>query len=528
MFAVGDVLDATYRIERLLGKGGMAYVYVVSHVRLPRRFALKVITAPIAQGSEYVMRFRREAEILAELEHPNLVTVNDWNTTPDGKPYLVMELLSGEDLAQCIHRTGALPAKIAISIFMQVAEALQVAHARNIVHRDLKPGNIFLCKNGPTPYFTKVLDFGIAKSANHGGGAVTENLVLMGTPAYMAPEQAQGNIALIDARTDQFALGLVLYEMLSGRSAFFRRGEAPMVTLFRVISEDPEPLADERMQRVIMRALRKEPAERYPTLAEFVEAVLDCAPEPIELPERTDRSEPPVDDTLEPAVKPPSAPSLHKAVLSNITQPGAEILPHNKPRRTRRQRVALVSSTLLVAGLVLSQALPRRPLPEPGAGTTDLGAAGASLVPHPLAAGRIAVFSTIAGMQERKGPEPVPATVSKPPVVAEPETPPGKIAVPGEGKVRPRRPALPVHVEPVLIGIKPESALGKFILHCVSDTFGPSPRRYSGLLIQLRRTERLKVVSRLPAERSLQLEECLSGLLAMEIPKKADIRFEAK
>jgi eukaryotic-like serine/threonine-protein kinase len=175
MFPVGHVLDATYRIERLLGKGGMAYVYAVSHVRLPRRFALKVITAPIAQGSEYVMRFRREAEILAELEHPNLVAVNDWNITPDGKPYLVMELLSGEDLAQCLHRTGALPTKVALSIFSQVAEALQVAHARSIVHRDLKPANIFLCKNGVVPYFAKVLDFGIAKSAQHAGGAVTEN-----------------------------------------------------------------------------------------------------------------------------------------------------------------------------------------------------------------------------------------------------------------------------------------------------------------------------------------------------------------
>ena len=100
MFPVGHVLDETYRIERLIGRGGMACVYAVSHIRLPRRFALKVITSSIAQGSEYVMRFRREAEILAELEHPNLVTVNDWNVTPSGQPYLVMELLSGEDLAQ--------------------------------------------------------------------------------------------------------------------------------------------------------------------------------------------------------------------------------------------------------------------------------------------------------------------------------------------------------------------------------------------------------------------------------------------
>lgn len=137
MFATGHILNDTYRIERLLGRGGMACVFVVAHVRLPRRFALKVITAPTAQGSDFSLRFRREAEILAGLDHPNLVNVIDWNTTPEGLPYLVMELLSGEDLAQCLGRTGALPVKVALSIFVQVAEALQVAHAQGIIHREL-------------------------------------------------------------------------------------------------------------------------------------------------------------------------------------------------------------------------------------------------------------------------------------------------------------------------------------------------------------------------------------------------------
>ena len=538
MFPVGHVLDETYRIERLIGRGGMACVYAVSHVRLPRRFALKVITASIAQGSEYVMRFRREAEILAELEHPNLVTVNDWNVTPSGQPYLVMELPSGEDLAQCLYRTGALPTKIALSIFAQVAEALQVAHARGIVHRDLKPANIFLCKNGVIPYFAKVLDFGIAKSAQHAGGPVTENLVLMGTPAYMAPEQAEGNVAVIDARTDQFALALVLYEMLSGRPAFYRRGESSMLTIYRVISEDPEPLADERMNRVLMRALRKEAAERYPSVAAFVNAVLDCSPEPLELPERTSpvAASPEVSQSAEcdaaaaadPSTttpKRPSAPSIPKAVLSNITQPGAEILPRKRQRRTLFQGLVLCCGTLLILGVALLELLSRRTLVRAATdvverreeGTVD---AGVDAPQPPVDPSESVVMESTHG----EPPESVAQLVK-----SQPETkPPRKSARGGEEKQKLSRSAAPVHFLPVLSGVDVKKPVGRFIYSCVADTQWTSPRNMRGLLIQLRRTERLKVVSYLPENRSFQLEECLSGLTGPDVPKSVDIHFEAK
>lgn len=563
MFPVGHVLGETYRIERLLGKGGMACVYVVSHVRLPRRFALKVITAPAAQGSEYVLRFRREAEILAELEHPNLVTVNDWNVTPDGKPYLVMELLNGEDLAQCLSRTGALPQCVALSIFAQVCEALQVAHARNIVHRDLKPANIFLCKNGMNLYFAKVLDFGIAKSAQHAGGAVTEQLVLMGTPAYMAPEQAQGNVAVIDARTDQFAMALVLYEMLTGRSAFYRRGEAPMLTIYRVITEDPEPLADAQLNRAVMRALRKNPDERYPSLSEFVSAVLSCTPEPIELPEKTDRiaSEPAIapehrakpsgaaplvapemfDPELDVTAPVPlqsgaelrgpllSEAPLPKAVCSSITQPGVELVPHRRLRRSLRQRLLIAgisSSTLLVVGLFLlsgvAQRVPRRPLTvaSESSGPTEEPADTASRPPHSPAA-------SLASQPE------TPAPAARPPAAEPPQAPLERpIPLPPSGKqpVRPRpiRRSLPSHVQPMLSGVEPESPAGKQILSCIQTVFGPNPRRANGLLIRLYRTDQLKVGSPLPPERSLQLEECLSGLAAPDTPSQAVISFQAR
>jgi serine/threonine protein kinase len=262
----------------------MATVFEASHVRLPRRVALKVITAEQCDSREFLLRFRREAETLAKLDHPNLVSVFDWNVTESGQPYLVMELLSGEDLSQLLRRVGALPPPMAIHLFAQIAAALEVAHSHGIVHRDIKPSNVFLCQTGPVADFAKVLDFGIAKQILEPCSLMTSDRSLIGTPAYMAPEQARGDNLLVDARTDQFALGLVLYEMLSGSPAFYRRDEPPMVTLFRVLSEDPPPLSDQAMYQVILRALSKDPAHRYPELADFVAAVVSCCQEPLGLP----------------------------------------------------------------------------------------------------------------------------------------------------------------------------------------------------------------------------------------------------
>lgn len=324
LFAVGHVLHDTYRIERLIGKGGMASVFEVTQLRLSKRFALKVITAPTAQSSEFMLRFRREAEILAKLDHPNVVSVTDFNMTPAGQPYLVMELLTGEDLAALLQRVGALPPKVALSIFLQAVAALEVAHAHGITHRDLKPANIFLSSNGVVPYFTKVLDFGIAKSSQAQSSLVTDHLVLMGTPAYMAPEQARGNLAGVDARSDQFSLALVLYEMLAGKAAFYRPGEPPMNTICRIIVDDPPPLADPAMNAAIMRALHKEPAERYPSLAAMAAAVMAASavpPEMIVVPERTERLRtsvppPPPVDSASSERKPPSKPPAKECAAS--------------------------------------------------------------------------------------------------------------------------------------------------------------------------------------------------------------------
>ncbi len=284
MIAVGDILDNTYRIKQVLAKGGMACLYLASHARLDGlQYAIKVIAAH-GKGADASLRFRREGQILASLIHPNVVRVHDFNETPDGQLYLVMEYLSGEDLSETLRRSSGLPISTCIQILRQLGEALTFAHERGVIHRDLKPANIFLCKDGPVPHFVKVLDFGIAKCHTPGSSQLTENVMLMGTPAYMSPEQACGQVGQLDARSDQFSLALVLYEMLSGRSAFARRGDAPMMTITRILTEEPAALSNLQLDSVIRRALRKAPEERYPSIAAFVDAVLGCCEATAEAP----------------------------------------------------------------------------------------------------------------------------------------------------------------------------------------------------------------------------------------------------
>jgi serine/threonine-protein kinase len=284
MMDVGSVLNDRYRVVRLLGAGGMARVYEVENLKVPSRAAMKVLNRSLEGAEELLRRFRREAEIQAKLSHPNLVRVFDWDVTADQHPYLIMELLPGEDLARRLHREGALPLPVAMSIFTQTAAALQHAHLHGIIHRDLKPGNIFLWSESVIPNHVKVLDFGIAKITGQVGQVETQDAGVLGTPGYMAPEQVRGNTLAIGPKSDQWALALVLYEMLSGRPAFYRRGDEFFQTCQRILTDDPEPLPDPAMHRAIMRALAKEPGLRYPGLSEFVAAVQECVPPALYLP----------------------------------------------------------------------------------------------------------------------------------------------------------------------------------------------------------------------------------------------------
>ena len=236
----GTVLEGAYRITRLLGEGAMGAVYEAVQLRLNKRVAIKLMARDLAANREALARFHREAEITSHLGHPHLVTVIDFGTAESGEPYLVMEYLSGEDLEHRVRRVGRLSIENAVHMTRQVASALEAAHGEGVVHRDLKPANVFLLQVPGEPDFVKVLDFGISK-VKAAGTKLTQTSALMGTPQYMSPEQAAGMIDQIDHRTDQWALGCIVWEMLSGRCPFVADETATL--LYQVINLDPQPLA---------------------------------------------------------------------------------------------------------------------------------------------------------------------------------------------------------------------------------------------------------------------------------------------
>ena len=261
---IGEVLAGTYRIESLLGEGGMGTVYEVAHLRVPRRFAVKVLNREVVGNRDIFERFRREAEIASAIGNKHIVQVLDFNHCADGSPYMVLELLRGEDLSQRIARLGRLDLLQTTTVVVQICDALSAAHAAGIVHRDLKPGNVFLIEDEGRDDFVKVLDFGISKVL-HGLDSVTRTGVVFGTPQYMAPEQAQGKP--VDARTDLFSLGSIIFECLTGRPAF--EGETPFAVAYKVCHEPATPLRSlapdlpEQVERVVLRAMAKPPEGRY-------------------------------------------------------------------------------------------------------------------------------------------------------------------------------------------------------------------------------------------------------------------------
>jgi eukaryotic-like serine/threonine-protein kinase len=275
---VGTVIDDTYTIEALIGRGGMGAVFLASHLRLPgKKVAIKVLHPELGQH-EVLARFRREAEIASQLGHPNIVEVHDSNTLADGTPYLVLEYLDGENLAERIAR-GPMTVDETFAILRQIVSALTAAHREGIVHRDLKPQNVFLVPTevgGAVIEKAKVLDFGISKI--RGSQTVkTQDSAMLGTPQYMAPEQATGKHADVDDRTDVFALGAMVYEMLCGQPAF--TGASVPEVVFKVVYEEAQPLGervpglDPAIAAAVARAMAKKQDDRWSTVGAFLEAL---------------------------------------------------------------------------------------------------------------------------------------------------------------------------------------------------------------------------------------------------------------
>jgi serine/threonine protein kinase len=267
---LGKVLGETYEIARLVGEGGMGRVYEARHLRLKdRRFAVKILHPEFARQPDVVARFQREAESASSIGHPNVVDVYDVHKTPDGVPYLVGEFLEGEDLGAYLKRAGKLGPTVAVGVARQVCRALAAAHARGIVHRDMKPDNVFMVERDGAPV-VKVLDFGISK-AGSGETHLTRTGMIMGTPSYMAPEQARGEH--VDLRADIYAIGAMLYHALTGMRPF--DSDDVSSTLNMVLTEEPprprslSPDIPEALELVVQRAMAKDPRDRYQTTAEL-------------------------------------------------------------------------------------------------------------------------------------------------------------------------------------------------------------------------------------------------------------------
>jgi serine/threonine protein kinase len=274
---VGQTLKGTYLVERQLAAGGMGVIYQASHVRLPKRYAIKVLTRELARNENVLTRFRREAEIVAALGHPHIVDVIDFDSLDTGQMYMVMEFLNGEDLADRLRR-GPLELASAVRVFIDICDALHKAHGQGVVHRDLKPANIFLITRSGRDDYAKVLDFGISKILEAAGTQMTMEQSVMGTPSYRSPEQAAGEISHIDQRTDIFALGTILYECLTGQCAY--PGTTPLAVISKIANEEPPRLLQARpdlpvaLQNVILKAMSKRREDRYGTASEMLQELI--------------------------------------------------------------------------------------------------------------------------------------------------------------------------------------------------------------------------------------------------------------
>ncbi len=347
---IGKLLNQ-YRLEEVVGKGGMGVVYRALDMNLERAVAVKVLSASLREDPEFIERFRQEARIQAGLNHPNIATLFDFFVWND-MPVAVMEFIKGETLRSMVDRAGPIPVHIALPIFVQALRGVAAGHKRGIIHRDLKPSNLMITDEG----IVKITDFGIAKVRSNTG--FTRESTRVGSAKYMAPEQILGRP--VDERTDIYIMGGTLYELLTGRPPFqgvsqFEIDSAHVRDRPKAPTEfcpDIPPAAVD----AIMRALAKEPSERFATAEEFMQALPDLHGVPyIATPTfdddatRLPQSVPKVAST-----EPPRTVSSDKTLLRETASPGKAPIQQNKPKpaRARSARTAIAIGALLACSIV--------------------------------------------------------------------------------------------------------------------------------------------------------------------------------
>jgi serine/threonine protein kinase len=270
----GTLLRDTYRVLNHVSSGAVGSVFAAGHTRLPGLFAVKALQGDRVLDPDSLARFRAEAEVTASLRHPHIVQILDFDVSPGGVPFFVMEFLEGGDLRYAAAKGPMEPERVA-RLIRQIASALHTAHASGVVHRDLKPENVMLVEIASEPDYVKVVDFGLSKLMHPSGPPVTKPDQVLGTPGYMPPEQVLGR--RIDARADQFALASLAYELFAGRPAF--TSADPNALMREILYQEPPlleslvPWPAAQLSTVLARGMAKAPAERYPGVAEFEQAL---------------------------------------------------------------------------------------------------------------------------------------------------------------------------------------------------------------------------------------------------------------
>jgi serine/threonine-protein kinase len=328
----GDLIADRYELEELVGSGGMSTVFRARDVQLDRRVAIKILHERYVDDPEYLARFRSEARAVARLSHPNIVTVID-RGDDGGRQYIVFEHVEGENLKELVQRTGRLPVRGALQLVLAVADGLAFAHERGLVHRDVKPQNVLVSREGEV----KVTDFGIARSLDVEHG-VTQTGTVLGTSEYLAPEQASGKP--VSPATDVYSLGVVLWELLAGDVPFV--GENFVAVALRHLNEPPPSLRERRpdvsprLEAAVDRALAKDPAARFPSMAALARELRACLAEA----EGEPAPPPPQDDAALTVVRPPARPPAHA-----------------RRRRSRRRPLVFVLLALAAAGAAFAAVL---------------------------------------------------------------------------------------------------------------------------------------------------------------------------
>jgi serine/threonine protein kinase len=402
----GDILDGKYRVERVLGVGGMGVVVAATHVQLQTRVALKFLLPAVLGHPQVVQRFAREARASVQIQSEHVARVIDVGSLPTGSPYMVMEYLEGGDLSEAVAKGGAMPVAKAVGYLLEACEAIAEAHALGIVHRDLKPANLFLARRAGRDPMIKVLDFGISKSNEPGTSGLTQTSNVLGSPQYMSPEQMMSSKD-VDVRADIWALGVILYELVTGAPPFVAETMAEVV--YMVTQRDARPLLEGRpdlppaLGAVVARALSRDPAGRFSDVAKLAAALAPLGPPRSEVSlERIARvlgsNEAPTAAPREPA-----APAAATLAQTGMLEP---------PRSSRKVGILVAAASIaLVVALVAWRAL------KPSDGTPPV-ATGATTPEKSVVAASMAAPSVAAPVPARAPPPQAALAVAPPPPAA--------------------------------------------------------------------------------------------------------------